>query len=83
VSLHLVFSQRGWEACRVRRGADDAVLFLGDGVYAALQASGPDHRVLSEDAQIRGLAIDPARCVDYDGMVALCSQHAPLVSWND
>lgn len=84
MSLHLVFSTSGWRSCRVRLAHADAVVLLGDGVYAAHQAEHSAVHVLEEDAHIRGIAVDAKHTlISYDELVALCTQYQPVVSWND
>lgn len=96
--LHLVqgAARRNLELCLDRAGQGDAVLLLGDAVYAALRqapATGgllapvrgiPVH-VLRPDLEARGLApselAEGVRPVDYDGFVGLTVEYHPLLSW--
>lgn len=62
-----------------RRGANDSILFIEDGVYC--QVEGPSY-VLQADLEARGLtATSNQSVVDYDGFVGLCCQHAKVISW--
>ena len=84
MTLHLVFSSNGWQACQLRRQGNDAVVLLGDGVYVAQQAESTDVHVLAEDAHIRGVSTDASTTsISYDELVVLCTEYQPVVSWND
>jgi len=84
MSLHLVFSSRGWRACEPRLQPADAVVLLGDGVYVAGTHQTSSLYVLSEDAHIRGLRFDTRHTpISYEELVALCTEYQPVVSWND
>lgn len=72
--------------------AGDALLLMGDGVYAAiaetdagaaLQASGAEIYVLAADATAAGLKnlIDEATHVDMDGFVALTERFPRQQAW--
>ena len=84
MTLHLVFSPAGWSSCQLRLSTSDSVILLGDGVYVAGQIEQPQISVVGEDLEIRGCKA-PARAsvIDYQDMVELCTQHNPIVSWND
>lgn len=78
----MVFSAAGWTACQQRRLQQDTVLFIGDGVYSA-PGSSPAY-ALAEDLIVRGVTpADNITAIDYAQMVALCTQHQPIVSWKD
>ena len=89
--LHLVESVPAFGNCRVRAGEGDAILLIGDGVYAAAQM--PEMETLSrhpvfvleEDLALRGMAPmsikSHAAVTDYRGFVALTLQHHPVVTW--
>lgn len=87
IPVHLVFGRAGYDACRLRSGADDPVIFLGDGVYlTASETALPEHAlVLAEDLQLRGIdesALPAAvNVIDYAGMVRCLANHAPSISW--
>ena len=84
MSLHLVYSAGGWRACQARLGANDSVVLMGDGTYVATTDNSAGLNVLEQDAHIRGIRVDPAHtCISYDQLVVLCTQHHPIVSWND
>lgn len=84
MTLHLVFSRRGWHACRARLSEGDAIVLLGDGVYAADQVDASGVAVLEQDLKIRGVKTAAThKLIDYPGMVELCTQHNPVVSWRD
>jgi tRNA 2-thiouridine synthesizing protein B len=79
-------------ACLAHCTAGDSVLLIGDGVYNAgaavldSLADVPNVTVyaLSADVTARGLADRLAasvQCVDYDGFVALCAAHQPVITW--
>ena len=84
MSLHLVFSTAGWHACKPRMLIDDAVVLLGDGVYVASILDDLSAYGLTEDFHIRGIALPyDLQPLDYIGLVALCTEHHPIVSWKD
>jgi sulfur relay protein TusB/DsrH len=84
-TLHLAFSASGLASCERRRREGDVVVLLGDGVYAAM-GSEPlaNAYVLACDLEARGAVnkLDLAS-ITYDGLVSLCTQHHPIVSWNN
>ncbi len=82
-TLHLAFSTAGLAAARKRCSDNDAILLIGDGVYAARNAT-QSMFALAEDLTIRG--VEPSTTitvVDYAGMVELTTNHHPLVSWRE
>ncbi len=86
MSLHLVYSRRGLAACSARAQADDVVVLLGDGTYAAAGMAEfpiPTYHILQEDLTSRGLSANSDLCIDYADLVELCIQHNPIVSWSD
>ncbi len=83
MSLHLTFSADGLGECVARLAPDDAVVILGDAVYAAPLPSAVVHYYLGEDADIRGIQSMSGKRIDYDELVRLCAEHNPVVSWND
>jgi sulfur relay protein TusB/DsrH len=84
VSLHLVFSTAGWHACKPRMLVDDTVVLLGDGIYVASCLEDLSAYGLTEDFHIRGIELQPhLKSLDYPGLVALCTEHHPIVSWKD
>lgn len=98
MSLHLVstspWAGDGFEQCRRIVVPGDALLLLGDGVYAAM-AGGPfaaalgrltseiDVYVLDEDCTARGVRelVSGVEPTDYAGFVALACSHVRSVSW--
>ncbi len=71
---------------------DDAVLLLGDGVYAALNdtpayrhlsASGADLYVLRDDADAAGITdrLDNDRLITIDKFVLLTEQYTQQMAW--
>ena len=83
MSLHLVFSQSGWLSCEVMRAPEDPVVFIGDGAYSARHKISGNVFVIAQDLAIRGIhAGADIQPVDYPDLVTLCTQHAPIVSWN-
>ncbi len=77
-SLHVVHSLEGLAACRRRCSEGDAVLLVGDAVYAS--DLGPRDHALKEDVLVRGWHTE-AKQVDYAGFVDLTAAHSPIVSW--
>ncbi len=88
MALHLIFSIRGFQACHPRTAAGDTLVLLGDGVYCREQAGSPQFaqlqvHCLEEDLTVRGLPVNSDNNLDYAGLVQLCTQSNPVVSWND
>ena len=79
--------------CLAVLGPDDAILLLGDGVYAAiaggeaaalLTASGATLFVLEADAALAGVQerlLPGATVVDDDGFVALTERYGRQLAW--
>lgn len=77
------------ECCDVAQG-EDAILLLGDGVYAAvastalesLRSAGATVYALEADMRAAGLtAIDEVESVDMDGFVALTERYERQQAW--
>lgn len=84
--LHLVNRASALADCLTVAAADDAVLLLQDGVYAAVAAQAPPRplHALEPDVRARGLAArlgGHVTVVDDAGFVALVEAHQPVVSW--
>lgn len=88
--LHMIttspFQSSALTECLNIAGAQDALLFLGEGVYATtLWDAGLRNRnlfVLQEHAEARGLPqVAWARYIDYDQMVELTEHHHPIQTW--
>ncbi|MEQ8803173.1 sulfurtransferase complex subunit TusB [Haliea sp.] len=79
--------------CVALLGPDDALLLLGDGVYAALagseaaallDASGVTVFILEADAALAGIQgrlLPGATVVDDDGFVALTERYSRQLAW--
>ena len=85
--VHLVQHSSGLTSCLAHVADGDALLLLGDGVYAAadprLAAAGVPVAVIGEDATARGVAIaSPVAAIGYDGFVALVVEHDASVTWS-
>ncbi len=85
--LHLVNRTAALQDCLKIAVADDAVLLIEDGVYAARAPTDTQARVyaLKEDVLARGLADRLAtgiNLVGYEEFVQLASDHQPIVSWS-
>ena len=84
--LHVVNRPEALASCVGHVGRGDAVLLLGDGVYAARdpRLAGLDVPVaaIDEDAAGRAVALPGAVAqLGYDGFVALVVEHDASVSW--
>lgn len=84
--LHLVNRPEALGSCIGRVAEGDAVLLLGDGVYAApdprLPGLGAPVAAIDEDALGRAVALPPAVApLGYGGFVALVVDHDASVSW--
>ena len=84
--LHLVNRTAALQDCLKIAVADDAVLLIEDGVYAARAPTETQARVyaLGEDVLARGLANRLAtgiKLVGYEEFVQLACDHQPIVSW--
>ena len=86
-ALHMVFSEAGLDAARVRMASGDALLLIADGTYAARSIENVGRAplyALEEDITLRGIQPDDAvELVNYAGMVALTERHQPVVSWRE
>jgi tRNA 2-thiouridine synthesizing protein B len=86
-------AHRALRDCLAVLGSDDALLLLGDGVYAALTgseaasqlaASGAAVFVLDTDAALAGVRerlLPGATLVDDDGFVALSERYSRQLAW--
>ncbi len=95
--LHLVIAPTMVRQCLGRAQAGDAILLIGNGVYAALRESeacgslvsslkeGVGLYCLGPDLDTRGISpkqlIDRADAVDYDGFVDLAVRFPQTCSW--
>ena len=91
-TLNAAPGSAAFEDCLRLAGPDDAILLLGDGVYAALpgsEAAGRLQRcaaevlILQEDAVAAGGAIasDLSTAVDMAGFVALSERYPRQLAW--
>ena len=91
MSLHLIFSPKGANACLDRCSPDDRLVLLGDGVYAAnrlTQSPFPAAAIdmMASDAEARGITGSERggiSRIDYKQLVRLTEAHSPIVSWHD
>jgi tRNA 2-thiouridine synthesizing protein B len=95
VILHTLNASPTSAACRdclALLQADDALVLMGDGVYAVLEGSagceelaalGIEVFVLAADARLRGVAISaPAvKAIDMEGLVELTEQYPRQQAW--
>ena len=82
--VHVVSRASALDACLRYVGPDDAVLLLGDGVYAAAAARETKAVVaaIEDDATARGIQLEPpVKAVGYDGFVDLVVAHDASVTW--
>jgi len=94
--LHVIksspFTTRHFDECLTYIQADDAILFIQDGVIAtatmhkyAMCLLALDNSIkiytLSEDLSARGLACQIGSNVDYTGFVGLTCEHRQLQTW--
>ena len=90
------FERNCLESCLRLANGDSSILFIEDGVYAALEKTskseliknhqkGLDFFVLSNDISARGLTemaiIDGIKMIDYGGFVDLVEAHDAVHSW--
>jgi tRNA 2-thiouridine synthesizing protein B len=88
--LHIIsaspFESSAWSQCAAFLQAQDAVLFIADGVYTLPLLSFPFGcalYALIDDAKLRGIKIpEGISLVDYSGMVALTEQQTPIMTWS-
>lgn len=85
-ALHLVNKAAALQHCLSVAAAEDAVLLLEDGVYAAVAALAPPRPVyvLAVDVGARGLADrlgEQTRLASDADFVALVVAHQPVVTW--
>ncbi|MYA18007.1 MAG: sulfurtransferase complex subunit TusB [Gammaproteobacteria bacterium] len=82
--LHLLAGPEAVDACLAAAAEGDAVLLIGDGVFAYHRAEAPKVRfgILAEDAEARG--VEPGSMVellDYDGFVEWVAAFPKSVTW--
>lgn len=85
-ALHLVNKPAALQPCLTVAGADDAVLLLEDGVYAAVAALAPPRPVyvLEPDVTARGLTDrlgEQTKLASDADFVALVAAHQPVITW--
>lgn len=89
MSLHLVFSKKGFDTCLARIAEDDVIVLLGDAIYGVAGDTDPEGVpparifVLEDDANARGIQLDQTQLANYEQVVELATLHNPIVSWND
>jgi len=84
-TLHIVNRPLALESCLELAAADDPVLLIEDGVYAALLPQSRELLMLDADAQVRGVKERLQAgviSIGYAEFVDLAAEHSPLVSWN-
>ena len=83
--LHIVNRPAALSSCLLAAEQSDALLLLGDGVYAAADsrlAKMPAVAAIDEDAMARGVRVaPPIAATSYAGFVALVAQHDVSVTW--
>jgi tRNA 2-thiouridine synthesizing protein B len=88
--LHIIsaspFQSSALTECLGIADTKDALLFLGEGVYAVAQAdprlTNRNVFVLQEHADARGLSqVAWVHYIDYNFMVELTEQHHPIQTW--
>lgn len=83
-TLHLVSNPAALDSCLAALGARDAVLLLGDGVFALprLAADAPQRcAVHAEDAAARGVSAGAAETLGEADFVAWVVRYARSVTW--
>lgn len=97
--LHIVnkspFERNAFESCMRHATKGAAILFIEDGIYAALKGTRASAQVqaamkdltiyvLQPDVEARGMngrVLDGVKTVDYGGFVDLTVQHNAVQSW--
>ncbi len=84
-TLHLVNRPSALASCLETAKAEDTILLLEDGVYAAAAggASRPMHAI-DVDVEARGLSgrvNENVTLASYEDFVQLVENHQPIVSW--
>ena len=83
-ALHVVSNPDAAEPCLAAAGEDDAVLLVGDGVFAhrIVARSGIRFGVLQDDTASRGLEpSDQAEVLSYGGWVDWVAEFSKTVTW--
>jgi len=91
-TLNALPTSSAFDDCLRVAAAGDAILLLGDGVYAAIDdtracskllASGADIHILSPDAQAAGVChgIERFTLVDMEGFVELTERYPRQQAW--
>ena len=84
LALHVVSNPDAAPSCLAAAADGDAVLFVGDGVFAQRCAGRPGIRfgVLEEDAASRGLSAQAGlEALTYEGFVEWVASCAKTVTW--
>ena len=85
-TLHLVNHPSALAACLCVVGADDAILLLENGVYAATASAAPQRplHALEPDVRARGLSerlASQVTAISDAQFVTLVENHQPVVTW--
>jgi tRNA 2-thiouridine synthesizing protein B len=87
------YSHRCLAECLRACSADDAILLIEDGVYAALADSDSVESLLTKTSAVYALQPDIAargltdriaseiKAIDYDGFVQLCIDQPKMMAW--
>lgn len=84
-ALHIVNRPAALASCLRATARGDALLLLGDGVYATADprlARAPAVAAIADDAIARGISLPaPIAAASYADFVALAAQHDVSVAW--
>ena len=83
-ALHLVSNPAATDSCLAAADAGDALLLVGDGVFAHRRARKAGNRVgvLADDATSRGLDLPPEfEVLTYTAFVEWVADYATTVTW--
>ena len=84
MTIHLIQRSVAYESCRKVALAEDTLVLMGEGVMAVLAGA---ENCLATNTDVIARAVEkrlPAsiQLLSDEELVALCVQHAPIVSWN-
>ena len=80
--LHFLLDPQAWNRCSQSASLGDALVFLGDGVYALTIHEDADCFALESDCARRGVEIpEGVHCATMSELVNLVTQHDHSITW--
>lgn len=80
--LHLLLNPQAWNRCSRSTSPGDALVFLGDGVYAMALQETADCFALENDCVRRGVEIpNGVQRATMSELVSLVAKHSHSITW--